>query len=547
MAEAIPQMIGKYKIMGLIAKGGMGAVYKSVHPSLRRPVILKKLTVRSNPTVRERFKREAQILLELQNPYIVHLFDYFIEGNSHYIVEEFVDGMSLADLIEKQVALGTQVSLLVFLDACYALKYAHAKGIVHRDIKPGNILISRRAEVKLADFGIASNDSGDDIAPSSSSSGTIADSNLTQSGVTLGTPAYMSPEQITDSRSVDKRADIYSMGVMLYEMMTGTKPYPSSLTADTLDKIRRGKYIRPRNIDKSIPHVISRMIHRMLKYNPKSRYQSIEAVIKIVKKYLSSYDTHAVRVALAQSIISKKQFSIPAFEKKRNVSRIILTSVLGAAALAGGAFWAWNSGYVHKTILSPWYTPVELKVEMPVNTSAGSDLEVRSFIFIDDGNKIPEVEGARRVFTELPESSQASSSKNKKNKILTTKTVYLRPDKYRLKLAVGPYVIWQNLIVKEEKIDILINGLKNQRRTISVNVNAYDGETEKLIPDAVYTVNYNGKWVPLEKIPQEQFKTGAVWTIRVEAKGYKSAEYTLRLDWYQDDLLIKALLEKKSK
>ncbi len=547
MAEAIPQMIGKYKIMGLIAKGGMGAVYKSVHPSLRRPVILKKLTVRSNPTVRERFKREAQILLELQNPYIVHLFDYFIEGNSHYIVEEFVDGMSLADLIEKQVALGTQVSLLVFLDACYALKYAHAKGIVHRDIKPGNILISRRAEVKLADFGIASNDSGDDIAPSSSSSGTIADSNLTQSGVTLGTPAYMSPEQITDSRSVDKRADIYSMGVMLYEMMTGTKPYPSSLTADTLDKIRRGRYIRPRNIDKSIPRVISRMIHKMLKYNPKSRYQSIEAVIKIVKKYLSSYDTHAVRVALAQSIISKKQFSIPAFEKKRNVSRIILTSVLGAAALAGGAFWAWNSGYVHKTILSPWYTPVELKVEMPVNTSAGSDLEVRSFIFIDDGNKIPEVEGARRVFTELPESSQASASKNKKNKILTTKTVYLRPDKYRLKLAVGPYVIWQNLIVKKEKIDILINGLKNQRRTISVNVNAYDGETEKLIPDAVYTVNYNGKWVPLEKIPQEQFKTGAVWTIRVEAKGYKSAEYTLRLDWYQDDLLIKALLEKKSK
>ncbi|MDE7391861.1 MAG: protein kinase, partial [Treponemataceae bacterium] len=122
-ADDTPQAIGKYRIMGLVAKGGMGAVYKAVHPTLKRLVILKKLTIRRNPTVRERFKREAQILLDLHSPYIVHLYDYFIEGNAHYIVEEFVDGMALSDVIEKQVALGTELSLLVFLDACYALKY----------------------------------------------------------------------------------------------------------------------------------------------------------------------------------------------------------------------------------------------------------------------------------------------------------------------------------------------------------------------------------------------------------------------------------------
>ena len=142
MAEKIPESIGKYKIMGLVAKGGMGAVYKAVHPSLKRLVILKKLTIRNNPTVRERFKREAQILLDMQSPYIVHLFDYFIEGQSHYIVEEFVDGMSLAQVLDKQVALGTEIALLIFLDACLSLKFAHARSIVHRDIKPGNILIS---------------------------------------------------------------------------------------------------------------------------------------------------------------------------------------------------------------------------------------------------------------------------------------------------------------------------------------------------------------------------------------------------------------------
>ena len=159
MGEKIPEYIGKYKIMGLIAKGGMGAVYKAVHPSLKRLVILKKLTIRNNATVRQRFKREARILLDMQSPYIVHLFDYFIEGSSHYIVEEYVEGLSLAQLLEKQVALGTELSLLIFHDACLALKFAHARGIVHRDIKPGNILISKRGEVKLADFGIASSES----------------------------------------------------------------------------------------------------------------------------------------------------------------------------------------------------------------------------------------------------------------------------------------------------------------------------------------------------------------------------------------------------
>ena len=99
MAENFPQMIGKYRIMGLVAKGGMGAVYKAVHPTLKRMVILKKLTIKGNATIRERFKREAQILLDMQSPYIVHLFDYFVEGNSHYIVEEFVDGLSLAQLL----------------------------------------------------------------------------------------------------------------------------------------------------------------------------------------------------------------------------------------------------------------------------------------------------------------------------------------------------------------------------------------------------------------------------------------------------------------
>ena len=415
MAEKIPETIGKYKIMSLVAKGGMGAVYKAVHPSLKRLVIIKKLTIRNNATVKERFKREAQILLDMQSPYIVHLFDYFTEGQSHYIVEEFVDGLSLAQLLDKQVALGTELALLIFHDACLSLKFAHARGIVHRDIKPGNILISKRAEVKLADFGIASSESGDELplTPSADSSSTKVDGNLTQSGVTLGTPAYMSPEQITDSRSVDKRADIYSMGVMLYEMLTGSKPFPSNLNPETLEKIKKGKYINPRKIDKNIPPVICRMIKKMLRANPDRRFQSIEKVIAIVKKYLSHYNTHKIRIALAQCVLSKKQLTLPAFERKQNKAKkvgIIIASVLAFAAAFG---FVWYKGYIHKTVLSHWYREVVINMQMPKTSSVNSDLPVRAFFFVDDGNSIPEVSGTRRVFNEkTAENSANSKTKN---------------------------------------------------------------------------------------------------------------------------------------
>ncbi|HAC31195.1 MAG TPA: serine/threonine protein kinase, partial [Treponema sp.] len=448
MAEKIPETIGKYKIMSLVAKGGMGAVYKAVHPSLKRLVIIKKLTIRNNATVKERFKREAQILLDMQSPYIVHLFDYFTEGQSHYIVEEFVDGLSLAQLLDKQVALGTELALLIFHDACLSLKFAHARGIVHRDIKPGNILISKRAEVKLADFGIASSESGDELplTPSADSSSTKVDGNLTQSGVTLGTPAYMSPEQITDSRSVDKRADIYSMGVMLYEMLTGSKPFPSNLNPETLEKIKKGKYINPRKIDKNIPPVICRMIKKMLRANPDRRFQSIEKVIAIVKKYLSHYNTHKIRIALAQCVLSKKQLTLPAFERKQNKAKkvgIIIACVLAFAAAFG---FVWYKGYIHKTVLSHWYREVVINMQMPKTSSVNSDLPVRAFFFVDDGNSIPEVSGTRRVFNE----KTAENSANSKTKNYQTYPVYLREGNYRVKIAAGPYVIWQSLKVESK-------------------------------------------------------------------------------------------------
>ncbi|MDD5788913.1 MAG: serine/threonine-protein kinase [Spirochaetia bacterium] len=547
MAEKIPETIGKYKILGLVAKGGMGAVYKAMHPSLKRLVILKKLTIRNNKIVRERFKREAQILLDMQSPYIVHLFDYFVEGSSHYIVEEFVEGLSLAQVLEKQVALGTELALLIFQDACLALKFAHVRGIVHRDIKPGNILISKRAEVKLADFGIASTESENEPAAASAGSAdstvstdsTQVTGELTSHGVTLGTPAYMSPEQITDSRSADRRADIYSMGVMLYEMLTGTKPFPSALNAETLEKIRKGKYVNPRKIDRSIPPVIARMIRKMLKSNPARRFQSIDAVLKIVKKYLSHYDVHKIRVALAQTVLTSRQFAIPSFEKKDRKIRKIVWSVLSALAACALFCFVWSRGYVHKTVLSHWYKGVTLNMEIPVSSSVDSDLPVRAFFFTDDGKEIPEVKGSRRVFTQK-EKQQGQAVKN-----YWTYPVYLRSGKYRIKIAVGPYVMWQTLEVEKENIDLKINSLKNAARPVKVHAESYDRlEGKSLTEKTRFFISYRGKWVLLESLAPGSLKTGSVVKILAKCEGYEDAFYSLILDWYQDELYLRAGLEK---
>ena len=138
-----------------IAHGGMGVVYEAVHPELGRPVIIKELTIHKKE-IAERFKREAQILMDMQSQYIVNTYDYFQEGKSRYIVEELVDGLSLNNLILHHGKLPCNIALIIFLNVCNALKFAHSKNIIHRDIKPANILLSKRAEVKLADFGIES-------------------------------------------------------------------------------------------------------------------------------------------------------------------------------------------------------------------------------------------------------------------------------------------------------------------------------------------------------------------------------------------------------
>lgn len=536
-------MIGKYEIKQELAKGGMGVVFKAYHPALKIDVILKKLKIARNPTIRKRFEREAKILLGLQSPYIVHLHDYFIENNAHYIVEEFVDGMSLDKLIDKQGILTPPMAMVIFYDACQALRFAHKKGIVHRDIKPANILISKQAAVKLADFGIAATEKEEEVSSTSraDTNATVVSTGLTQAGTILGTPAYMPPEQFEDSSKVDKRADIYAMGIMLYEMLTGQKPYPGTLTMETMEKIKKGKYIKPQKLDKTLPRVITHLINKMLKPKQEKRMDSIEKVIKTVKKYLSRYDTHEIRVALAQAVSTSNTFAIPTFVPKPRTALHIALITLIIVVVAGLSHLGWETGFFHKTVLSHWYSPVEVTVHIPESATAGADLTAQSFFFENDNDKIPDVRGVHQVFKPL----ENPEGKNRV-KTLYAKPIYLRHGEYRIKVVVGPCVWWKSFLVSNDTVSLEADFSNIAKRSITVHKSAIDAETgADISKKCKLFVLYSNKWTLLENVPKNALKIGQTWHFKASCSGYNDEVFGLTIDWFQDEIFINAKLKKQ--
>ena len=211
LAPLFPQL----EILELIGQGGMGAVYKARQPELDRLVALKILAPQTanDPGFAERFGREARALARLSHPNIVAVYDYGRPGGFHYFIMEYVDGANLRQ-IERAGKLASREALKIIPQICEALQFAHDEGIVHRDIKPENILLDKKGRVKIADFGLAKIFSADGSAPPV----------LTEAGHVMGTPHYMAPEQVEHPLEVDHRADIYSLGVVFYEMLTGELP-----------------------------------------------------------------------------------------------------------------------------------------------------------------------------------------------------------------------------------------------------------------------------------------------------------------------------------
>jgi len=532
MAE-LPEMIGKYKIVSLVAKGGMGAVYKAIHPTLRRYVILKKLTIRGNAAITERFKREARILLDFKHSNIVHFFDYFKEGNSHYIVLEYIDGMSLDGLIKKRRFLSSPLALLVFLDACKALKCAHDSGVIHRDIKPANILISKKGTVKLADFGIAaSEDDGDD--------------GLTKEGMTLGTPSYMPPEQFENTRNVDKRADIYAMGIMLYEMVTGKRPYPGNFAADTILMIQKGRHTPVQKLNPDVSPLVARLIKKMIRPKPTQRYQDLAPVIRTIERHLRRYDTDAIKATLT-NCINSDQKDEPVFKARARKRHIVIPVAVGLLLLGIGSYQAHSLGYLHQWFRPSSYGPVSIRVRIPKTLKDSRDIILLARLFHNDSDDIPEVEKTAISF-----SLQPGDDADPYYSFISNQLV-LKPGAYRLKLFSEQRLVWESFQalswsqLKNRHLDsqVLEYRFDNiQNRPLSVRMEAKNAETGQpleTIPKLL--VLHNSRWRSLDEMPADTLRTGRVWRFRVEANGYQPETFSLLVGNYQDELLIRAALQ----
>lgn len=232
--------INQYTVIRLLGKGGMSEVYLA-EDNLGRPYALKILSARltEDASFRERFKREARIMASFNHPHIVGLHSYFEGGDSYCLAMEYLAGGSLKDLIKRSGPLPESQAMAIFRQIAQALAHAHSQGVIHRDMKPSNILIGADGSYKLGDFGIARMNETE---------------GLTRTGSRMGTLIYMSPEQIRDSKHVDAKTDVYSLGVTLYEMLTGLAPYNDDEDSEyeIMDKIVRQDLPEPRTV---YPHI----------------------------------------------------------------------------------------------------------------------------------------------------------------------------------------------------------------------------------------------------------------------------------------------------
>jgi len=268
--DEIAAKFPQFEILECLGRGGMGVVYKARQKSLNRLVAIKILAPEREHDARfaERFAREAELLAKLSHPHIVTIHDFGETGGLYYLVMEFVDGVSLRDLL-REGKLEPKQALAIVPEICDALQFAHDHGIVHRDIKPENILLDRLGRVKVADFGlaklVAAPGDGD---PSQMESPAPQAGDLTEAGKTMGTPSYMAPEQSEHPGAVDHRADIYALGVVFYQMLTGELP---------------GKRLEAPSRKVQIDVRLDEIVLRALEKNPELRYQQVSDVKTMVE------------------------------------------------------------------------------------------------------------------------------------------------------------------------------------------------------------------------------------------------------------------------
>jgi serine/threonine-protein kinase len=345
---------GRYELTHLIARGGMAQVYRAMDRQLERPVALKVLfpELSVDRTFVERFRREAQAAANLSHPNIVPVFDWGEDDGSYFIVMEYVEGRPLSAVLRDPQPMPSRQIATIGAGVAAALAFAHRHGVVHRDVKPGNVLITPDGDVKVTDFGIAR--------------AMNTEESLTQTGAVMGTAAYFSPEQ-AEGKGVDSRSDIYSLGVVLYEMAVGRPPFTGDSPVAVASKHVRDLPVLPREANPRVPPALEAVIMKAMAKNPDDRYGSAEELRADLLRFADGRPVEAgdpgvttvmaaVGVTQAVPMATGRTMAVPSttsptgaptsqddLERKKRTRNLIILLVVLLVALAVIAFFLLRS------------------------------------------------------------------------------------------------------------------------------------------------------------------------------------------------------------
>src|SRR5581483_8273910 len=325
---------GRYELHRRLARGGMADVFLARDQLLDRPVAVKVLfpEFATDPSFVERFRREAQSAANLNHPNIVSVYDWGAEQGTYFIVMEYVEGRSLADILRTEGPLHPQRAAEVASDIAAALGFAHRNGVIHRDVKPGNVLISPAGHVKVADFGIAR------------AMGAGVEDNLTKAGSVMGTATYFSPEQ-AQGLALDPRSDLYSLGVVLYEMVAGRPPFTGDSPVSIAYKHVQEQPTPPRRANANVPADLEAIIMRLLAKNPHARYPSAEDLRADLRRFREGQPVLAAGAATAATAMAAGVTAahaatqvVPGYEGTRAIPAEELPAAYSEPPRRSGAF-----------------------------------------------------------------------------------------------------------------------------------------------------------------------------------------------------------------
>jgi serine/threonine-protein kinase len=272
--------VGRYELLERIGRGGMGVVYRAKDSGIGRLVAVKMLIsdIDVSDETRERFFREARSAGQLTHRNIITIYDFGEEAGRAYIVMELLTGESLTNLLARGVKLPLEQQVEIMMRVSEGLAFAHSRGIIHRDVKPANLFVTTDGQVKILDFGVAR----------------IASSKLTRSGLLVGTPDYMSPEQVM-GQVVDQRSDVFSAGAVFYQLLTGKKPFAAKRLPDVLNRVRLEA---PEAITEAeAPAELTAIVMKALEKDPTQRYQRIVEMLASLTKFMQSWDRETRQIA----------------------------------------------------------------------------------------------------------------------------------------------------------------------------------------------------------------------------------------------------------